>query len=463
MKKNDYFYLVLIVFSVSCLCCSKDIPKRIGTRENFRYSSLTKGFISIDSALFVSEADLKCYTDKIGVLRNKQAVKSVTPLSYNGFLTSYVVEYDSGWEMISSDKRGPFILAKSETGAYDYEDMPEGAKEWISRLNEEVAYRWEQHSPLDEGNENEVSSVNYWSRITCKTLGEGIETKQIPDDLPIGHFVYIETTVIPEVYDSIPHLTTTLWGQGAPYNLACPYTSPSLIHKAPAGCGPVAGAQMLYYLHNKWGVPSLAPSYANCTGYVGNYVFDIPSPNSSSIWYSMTNEASSSNTAYILMADMGRLSGSTYSSNSTTTYISSLVNALSYYDVSSSWDNYQKDTVKNSLSEDIPIIMLAQRYDSLGVELGHFFLIDGYINYIDRIEDLYMWVVEDVPGYLTPSPVPSIVVSYSSPYIRLIKMNWGWFGSHNELSFALSGSWAPDENHVYDHDFKMIYDFDIIE
>ena len=143
--------------------------------------------------------------------------------------------------------------------------------------------------------------------------------------------------------------------------------------------------------------------------------------------------------------------------------MSHLVDAFTYYGISSSNGSYQQDTVKRSLLREVPILAAASRYDTSGVEHGHAFVIDGYIRYINRIEDHYWWIVDDAPGYVTPDPELCIVFTYSTPYIHLIKMNWGWDDSSDSRSFALSGTWAPDENHIYDHDFEMIHTYEVIE
>ena len=42
------------------------------------------------------------------------------------------------------------------------------------------------------------------------------------------------------------------------YNIYCPLKSDNFWH-APAGCVAIAGAQILYYLNHKFGVPATAP------------------------------------------------------------------------------------------------------------------------------------------------------------------------------------------------------------
>ena len=90
-------------------------------------------------------------------------------------------------------------------------------------------------------------------------------------------------------------------------------------------------------------------------------------------------------------------------------------------------------------------------------------MIDAYVRYVNRIEDYYIWVVDGNSGSPIPSPVMEMFYHYSSPYIQLIKMNWGWGGLYNNLSFAPSGTWAVSDNCVFDHGFVMLHNYGVID
>ena len=61
------------------------------------------------------------------------------------------------------------------------------------------------------------------------------------------------------------------WDQGEPYNEFCPWVTSDMKERAPAGCVAVAGAEVLYYLHNRYGVPVNMVSEGYCNGVIGNY------------------------------------------------------------------------------------------------------------------------------------------------------------------------------------------------
>ena len=249
MKRKSFCLLTLVLAIL--VCCSKD-PEKNDAGQVTGFLARTRTEAKMDSTFLVTQSDLECYHLKIERFGHKKDWKSIRPVDYDGVLTSYLVEFDSGWEVISADKRGPIVLAISEDGPYDESALPEAARLWMASLNEEIADRWEQGLPMDEGNENEMASLDFWSMVTRMSPGENPPARQNPDDPPIGHFEYYETIVIPEVYDSIPHLTTTIWDQDSPYNYACPNLPSPLTGKALAGCGPVACAQMLFFFHNLW-------------------------------------------------------------------------------------------------------------------------------------------------------------------------------------------------------------------
>ena len=115
---------------------------------------MTKSDIKIDSALFVSQDDINSYAI-IQSFKHGKSIVSISPVLSYGILTSYIIQYESGWEIVSSDKRGPIVLALGEEGSYNEEDMPPAAIEWIESLNGEIAYRWSLNLPINLNDDRE--------------------------------------------------------------------------------------------------------------------------------------------------------------------------------------------------------------------------------------------------------------------------------------------------------------------
>lgn len=49
----------------------------------------------------------------------KKEIVSINPVTFDRDTAYYVLQYSEGWEVVSADKRGPIILAFSDTGDYD--------------------------------------------------------------------------------------------------------------------------------------------------------------------------------------------------------------------------------------------------------------------------------------------------------------------------------------------------------
>lgn len=462
MRRYDIFILLGLLVLASChQLIHQDNP--LVNEQSF---ALTKGTIplrgGIDSSLFVSYEEIALFSQHRILSDPSKGTVSITPSHYGNYTTSYLLEYDEGWEIVSTDKRGPVFLAQSETGSYSENDLPDGAKVWIESLNEDIAVRWSQGVPFDENNPNEVASKEYWDSVLRYKPKGNIRGNRF-NPAPLGDYVLFSTETVLEVYDSIPNLTTTVWKQQGPYNAACPLIRIDSLGRAPAGCVPVAGAQMLFFLHNEWGVPVMAPSYASCSGTVNNndYVFDIPDPNSTTIWSQMNNtELPEYNKAYILVADVGRRVGADYGENGTGANTADLGSVFEAYGISCSI-TYERNLsiIRNNLLEGIPLIMGAHASPPNGPEVGHTFIIDGYVRYRIKTTDTYRWVWLD--GGTGPLPeVPDVQrVYYSSPIIQMIKMNWGWGTGYNSTSYAISGDWEPQAGSNYNHNFKLLYDF----
>ena len=78
-----------------------------------------------ENPYFVDVADVDKYVDfRILESLSKGKVielKSVEPIhSESGEISMYVIRYNEGWEVISSDKRTPLVLASAESGEFEY-------------------------------------------------------------------------------------------------------------------------------------------------------------------------------------------------------------------------------------------------------------------------------------------------------------------------------------------------------
>ena len=251
------------------------------------------------------------------------------------------------------------------------------------------------------------------------------------------------------------------------YNHYCPWRTDHTYLRADAGCVPIAGAQMLYYLHNHLSVPALAPDWAFCGGNVDNYTQSV-SGESSTTWDYMLNNSVNIIGCYssaVLISDVGIRVGVLYGNEGSGATMSNLVSVFSHYGIDCSYTSFgptSNNLIKQSLLDGMPVIMRAKR--SSNASGGHTFIIDGYRR--SRVQYTYtyewVWDILSSPSILVPPGGRKIEVTYSSPYITDYQMNWGWGGYYNDSFFQISGDWnAGGGNYIYDRAF--IYGFTVAD
>ena len=381
---------------------------------------------------------------------------------------------EGGWTIYSSDTRVPAIIAQSDSGSFDELMEIDGARLWIQSIAEDMAIIKSLPDEKLNFTEKEISSNKaFWESISSpdKYIKENLlqSTRAINKDLILitGHYEYRYSTSYSEVYDSIPRMTVTNWHQDYPYNIYCPLKSNSNYNHAPAGCVAIAGAQMLYFLHDYYGVPTTAPSEAYCNGNINSYTWDQTNY-TSSIWNYMNMYGSY---AAPFVANVGKRLNMDYGDLGSGAYTSDLVNnVFAPYGISCTYASYDTSILKNSLINGMPVLLSARSTytTNTGTEkVGHAFIADRYKRTRTVTKNYYEWVYDSYP---TNTPIPmvpeKIEYTYSSPNITMIGMNWGW-GSYYNISsewFSLTGDWISSIETSYNWNINrhMIYNFQII-
>lgn len=393
----------------------------------------------------------------------------------------YIVNHpnNQGWKIISSDRRTPPVLAESPRGSFSMGTDNPGLLAWMVGVAEDMfAIRHAENVDLSFSEEEISANIRFWSREPSRSLDPHPE-----DD---GEWAGT-TTTITEVVDSIPHLTTTQWHQKDPYNRYCPLRTDIPTERAPAGCNAIAGSQMLYFLHEKWGIPQYMESKAYVSGYVGsgNYIMTQWYP-SNTVWGDMIaticpNGCSShDHVEGVMIARVGCLLGSQYGNEGTSASLHDLVeDVFNQYGIDCDYGSYSETAVRNSLISGFPVIIGAssQWYPNWDFTIpSHSFLIDGYKRTRVKTTTHFVFVPNDPDNY-DPSSHPSYdVITYSNPIITSIKMNWGWWTQWftnaynpdylNDGWYTLTGDWIVDvdEDELNYHYYrKMINNFSIIQ
>ena len=474
-------YVLLCLWFV--ISCSSEQRINLLNSHMGRSSILTKAYLEqgIQEEFFVTENDLQNYV-RFRILEGKYkgqnvVLSSISPICWDSIPCLYVLQYESGFEIVSADKRSPVPIASNSNGVFRECDDPDGFGGHLSLITSEVFLSLNGLLPpaSQEEEENIQGSLAFWLLINTKEPNLDINRSESISEVetrgiraPKGYWEMVIAESEEEVYDSIPHLTATQWYQRSIYNYYCPYDRDTLnnVAKCPAGCVAIAGAQMLYFLHNKDGVPTTSPSEGSCTGYVYDHSFIQNFWNySTGTWDSMFPRNSHDTCAALLVGDVGKRLQMDYGWDGSGAYTEDLVNdVFSPY----GWDcvytdNYNSSIIVSSLQSGYPVVCGGDR-ESRGIEhIGHTFLVDRYKRTRTRTRITWQWV--DLDGDPTNNPIllpPDDEFTYSSPHISYYGMNWGQGDiAANETWCSLSGVWQYGSLPPYIYDREMIYGFTI--
>lgn len=159
-------------------------------------------------------------------------------------------EDDEGFSIIAADQRVAPVLAYNDEGQIELDTDNPGLAYWMSTLQDHVTATREETKEKDNSkNTNSRMAkgvLNQWRSITTSynsNCGPMVRCDDGEDQDP-GNYQPIQTW---------GPLIGTRWGQGCGYNDYAPWKSnDAYCNRAPAGCGPVAVAQVIYYYRNRF-------------------------------------------------------------------------------------------------------------------------------------------------------------------------------------------------------------------
>lgn len=395
----------------------------------------------------------------------------------------YIVNYpnNQGWKILSADSRTPAIIAHGDSGNFSLEAFNGAASAWMGKVAEDmVTIRNSTNEELSFTEEQILLNQAFWTGNNPIKRDDSIpETRG-------GHWEVITTQE--EIIDTVINHLTPKWDQESPYNEYCPYRVLAC-ERAAAGCVAVAGAEVLYYLHGKFSVPTLMVSTGYCNGYTlthgsNDHYFGNPT---SSVWYGMNPDYSSTGTNLpeaLMIGKIGHDVGMNYGESSWALPENLKTYVFEPNGISCTYSNYYNEyTVRNNLMQNIPVIITAS---NMVVPIdGHFhsFVADGYK--IARIKYThYHYWVKDGPIFepedpflgLNPPSEPQgghqsyYTYTYSLPYLSEMTINWGsrfqWTVNQNEGWYSFTAGWTiqnGNSQYDYNHNISMIYNFAIAD
>ncbi len=341
---------------------------------------ISKEFLSID-------AELANARNKQGQNKKKKVKKSRTFKDKKNREAFYAFSYenDEGFRIISADKRLEPILAYNDSGYFDVNSVMEipGLNDWIISMQEHV-------TGLREDNTNSEKKVN---------IASGWTHDDKNSTAPYGRTEAVSSTI------SVGPLINTKWGQGCGYNDFTPTKSKGPCGHAPAGCGPVAVAQVMWYHRSK--LPS-----TTYNGVPINYNNMVPNPISGAGW---------NPDILRLMRFIGDWIIIDWAADYAMALPGKIPDFLEMNGFNSDLKDLNHNVVRSSIQAGNPVIFKARTSGVLGISFNH-----------------HIWVCE---GYRN---LPS----------ETYYMNWGWRGNGDGW-FAIN-TWKPEGSREYSKDRKMI-------
>lgn len=490
--RAKHFLPTLFLLGLMVACSYNELPVELPLLEVAEEESLnvetraeTYDGKALDQEYFVTAADLENYV-RYRRGTSKRSTFSVKEVKSYGFDSSqtlfYILNFDKGWEVVAADKRVQASLAYGDSGEFTMDCDNEPMKFWMNMLadgvlqtrsNKDVdtsSFSAAEKSDLEE---RRKANVDFWNSISLtKQNSEG--TRLIPIIGPVEniigglyHYVVdVETTT--EVVQYGP-LLETKWGQHFPWNIYCPLKSGGTTERAPAGCVPVAAAQMLYYLQDHYNITdAYIPTTAVCQGSVNGYVrfFDNYSntawSNMACSYVGYVDATPQEQATAILIAYMGSLLGSelTYGNNGTRSDMMKLPDYVfdKFGITCSSTTDYDSDIIIENIKDELPVMLRGA--ESLLFGSGHAWIADGY-------KRTTTTTVVYTATFSSPQTQPFIdmltredanLIQRFTNTSELVHMNWGWNGTYNGFYSFLPENWETSNGH-YEYNIKMLYDF----
>ncbi len=177
--------------------------------------------------------------------KKKKVKSSKTFKDKNDRNAFYVFNYDEnqGFSIVSADMRLEPILAYSDSSyfAFDTTENP-GLSEWLESLQEYITLLRDGSISDTASSQNDGARIAYgWKSKKTSIKNAKIDPGDNPNPPP--PFYPIQT---------YGPLVKSEWGQGCGFNDFTPSKSKGSCGHSPAGCGPVAVAQVMWYYRSRF-------------------------------------------------------------------------------------------------------------------------------------------------------------------------------------------------------------------
>lgn len=429
---------VVAFYTLICACCRDDLHNY----PHMDFHEELSDIIVANQSNIVGEDDVRRYLSSRMKTKGETADISVITGS-DGDTLLYAVQYADGWEILSSDKRVPSVVAFSEYGTINAVSSAIGFIDWLDQTKASMSAIKNSSDDLLQFTPSEITeNKQFWN---VDLYGEGYD----PDSLGLvqlpfvrgGHWEVQSVTYGRETYEKVNHQMITYWYQGHPYDLRCGYNEDG--EQYSLGCGAVAVGQLYYFLRRR----------DNPSDYLYNTVPLLSLRTNTPDDYDNPTVVAVADYLYYVANELHTHFG-TAGSWVSPDKVSDFFEARNY---SCNRGFYDADSVKVSLVRGNPVLMLALPsiaesglYNSL--RDSHYFVIDGYWSLWNVKTTTYRFVRDDPTK---PIPVFFDEIYTDVEYINVmnlyVKMNWGWKdqweSAHiNDGWYSYTGDWIVDED-----------------
>lgn len=435
MKKNIFFTIFLS--GILATSCSDGIIND----EDINYSNeiaMSRSISPNVSTYSVSEYLVQKF---IRLTAPAKTVQDITPVVRNTVDTlAYIVQYSEGWDLISGDTRMAPRLAYSETDTLNLEEYEQTGVGGITGMIDLVA---------EKKSSNDTVIDPLWKFLL--PLTRNVNSMARRGDVP-GMWRPIDTIYI-ERPEHVGPLVSTIWHQHSPYNDKS-FNDDGVI--CPAGCGPIAMSQILYYYLSRSNTHHIQiPS--NCMWSNSGIQF---SNFSDSQWQNILND-DNAKAVYISYIGHEKLNANYSPSRTGVNFDSDYENAFNWahlsYSVGSSY-NFNIMHILSSIRLQRPVLM---RAGDTSKNMNHAFIIDCYSKTSDVFVVRYQWSndyhptedeLQRYPSWmfeLTPisdgkDENPIYEETYPIYETYSIAMNWGLYGVANNVYYNACQVFYPN-------------------
>jgi hypothetical protein len=361
-KSTSVFLLCIVSFFLVFVGCSDDFSSSQDKGKDTKTQG-SEYLFTLQEALSLAEK-INPFPFPGDVAATKSASKHIQTYQSVGEKQPFfhIITYqEGGFVILSADKRLSPVLAYSDEDPFVFdEEMPPGLVGWMDNVSQMIT---EIRLKNEEPDEKVLAEWNTLTTVTTQSAGSPIVPPPFPPTLmkcPESLNSNTEPYAIIEVLTYGP-LLTTKWGQDKPYNDSLSYMgcTTTLNGKLPAGCVPVAVAQVMKY-HGK-------PTSINWSSMANTYDSNTPSPALSQLLRNL-GLPSQLNVSYSCAV----------STSLSSRVVPTFVNTYGYAS-NSYMSSFHSDNLRASLRAGRPVLI---RGDS-GGGVGHLWVCDGCQDYYD--------------------------------------------------------------------------------